>query len=58
MQSSHPSGSVRGSFSRQMRALSGLRTSRFEPALYAIWFKIAPTTEREFAPSIRTAHVA
>ena len=30
----------------------------FLPALYAIWFKIAPTTEREFAPSIRTAHVA
>jgi multidrug efflux pump subunit AcrB len=30
----------------------------FLPALYAIWFKIAPTTERELAPSIRTAHVA
>ena len=31
----------------------------FLPALYAIWFKIEPTaTERELAPSIRTAHVA
>jgi multidrug efflux pump subunit AcrB len=30
----------------------------FLPALYAIWFKIAPTPERELAPSFRTAHVA
>jgi len=31
----------------------------FLPALYAIWFKIEPTTiERELAPSIRTARVA
>jgi multidrug efflux pump subunit AcrB len=31
----------------------------FLPALYAIWFKIQPpTTERELAPSIRTARVA
>ena len=31
----------------------------FLPALYAIWFKIeSTTTERELAPSIRTARVA
>jgi multidrug efflux pump subunit AcrB len=30
----------------------------FLPALYAIWFKIEPTREREPAPSIRTARVA
>jgi hypothetical protein len=29
------------------------------PALYAIWFRIEPTTtERESAPSIRAARVA
>jgi multidrug efflux pump subunit AcrB len=29
------------------------------PALYAIWFQIEPTaTERELAPSIRTARAA
>jgi Cu/Ag efflux pump CusA len=30
----------------------------FLPALYAIWFKIEATTERELAPAIRTARVA